>query len=167
MFPIQTNHCRTPGCANFGVPARTRPGKTGPSKDRDLRITSGELDLPRARSPLIECKACNGKGAIRSNTGIAEEIERIADYARPLEHRYACKTAGCPNEGLSIGEHRQRYTRYGYYKTRENPIYQCKACLRRVTRSRGKVSPGSTPGTRRSPPTCSRASPTSHRCAAR
>ena len=36
-FPVQVNHCRTPGCANFGVPARTRRGKTGPSVDRDFR----------------------------------------------------------------------------------------------------------------------------------
>ena len=26
--------------------------------------------------------------------------------------------------------------RYGYYKTRENPIYRCKACLRNVAVSR-------------------------------
>ncbi len=134
MFPIQTNHCRTPGCANFGVPARTKRGKTGPSRDRDLRykLTS----TAKGQEPAIECKACKGKGAIRSNAAIAEEIERIADYARPLEYRFACKTPGCPNEGRSVGEHRQHYTRYGYYKNRGNPIYQCKACLRRVTVSR-------------------------------
>ncbi len=35
--PFQVNHCRTPGYANFGAPSRTKRGKTGPSKDRDLR----------------------------------------------------------------------------------------------------------------------------------
>ncbi len=129
-FPIQTNHCRTPGCVNFGVPARTRPGKTGPSTDRDPHYAV--ISTSKGQEPALRCKACNGKGAVRSNAAIAEEIERIADYARPLEHRYACKTAGCPNEGRSVGEHRQHYTRYGYYKTRENPIYRCKACGRRV-----------------------------------
>ena len=129
-FPVQVNHCRTPGCANFGVPARTQPGKTGPSADRDLRykLTS----TAKGQEPAIECKACRGKGAVRSNEAIAEEIARIADYARPLEHRFACKTEGCANQGLSIGEHRQLYTKYGYYKTPENPIYRCKACGRRV-----------------------------------
>ncbi len=130
LFLIQTNHCRTPGCANFGVPARTRPGKTGPSTDRDPHYAV--ISTSKGQEPALRCKACNGKGAVRSNAAIAEEIERIADYARPLEHRYACKTAGCPNEGRSIGEHRQHYTRYGYYKIRENPIYRCKACGRRV-----------------------------------
>ena len=33
---VQVNHCRRPSCANFGVPARTEPGKTGPSPDRDM-----------------------------------------------------------------------------------------------------------------------------------
>ena len=130
-FPIQTNHCRTPGCANFGVPARSRRGKTGPSADRDLRYKLNST--AKGQEPAIECKACKGKGAVRSNTAIAEEVERIADYARPLEHRFACKTAGCANEGLSIGEHRHLYIKYGYYKVPGNPIYQCKACLRRVT----------------------------------
>ena len=134
LFPIQTNHCRTPGCANFGVPARTKPGKRGPSKDRDPHYAV--ISTSKGQEPALRCKACNGKGAVRSNAAIAEEIERIADYARPLEHRYACKTAGCPNEGLSIGEHRQLYIKCGYYKTPENRYYQCKACLRRVLVSR-------------------------------
>jgi DNA-directed RNA polymerase subunit RPC12/RpoP len=136
-FPVQVNHCRTPGCANFGVPARTKRGKTGPSADRDLRykLTS----TAKGQEPAIECKECRGKGAIRSNAAIAEEIARIADYARPLERRFACKTAGCANEGLSIGEHRHLYVKRGYYKTPDNPYYQCKACGRRVLVSR-KVS---------------------------
>ncbi len=133
-FPIQINHCRTPGCANFGVPARTKRGKTGPSRDRDLRYKLNST--AKGQEPAIECKACKGKGAIRSNTAIAEEVERIADYARPLEHRFACKTGGCANFGLSIDEHRDRYWRRGYYKTPENRYYQCKGCLRRVLVSR-------------------------------
>ena len=128
LFPIQTNHCRTPGCANFGVPARTKRGKTGPSKDRDLHYTLNST--AKGQEPAIECKACNGKGAIRSNAAIAEEIERIAGYARPPEYRFACKTEGCANEGLSIGAHRVCYRKAGHYK--DNPYYQCKACLRRV-----------------------------------
>ena len=133
-FPIQTNHCRTPGCANFGLPARTKRGKTGPSRDRDLRYKLNST--AKGQEPAIECKACKGKGAIRSNAAIAEEIERIADYARPLEHRFACKTEGCANFGLSIDEHRDRYLRRGYYKTPKNRYYQCKGCLRRVLVSR-------------------------------
>ena len=129
-FPVQVNHCRTPGCANFGVPARTKRGKTGPSKDRDLRYAV--ISTSKGQEPALRCKACNGKGAVRSNVAIAEEIERIADYARPLEYRYACKNQGCANFGLSIGEHRERYRKCGHYKTPENPYYQCKACLRRV-----------------------------------
>lgn len=27
---VQVNHCRQPSYANFGVPARIEPGKTGP-----------------------------------------------------------------------------------------------------------------------------------------
>ena len=129
-FGIQVNHCRTPGCANFGLPARTDPGKPGPSKDRDLRYKVNST--AKGREPAIECKACRGKGGIRSNAAIAEEVERIADYARPLEYRFACKTEGCANEGLSIGEHRHLYVKRGAYRTPVNCYYQCKACLRRI-----------------------------------
>ena len=129
-FPVQVNHCRTPGCANFGVPARTKRGKPGPSADRDLRYKLNST--AKGQEPAVECKACKGKGAVRSNVGIAEEIERIADYARPLEHRFACKTEGCANEGLSIGQHRHLYVKRGYYKTPDNPYYQCRVCKRRV-----------------------------------
>ena len=109
MFTIQTNHCRTPGCANFGVPARTKRGKTGPSADRDLRYAV--ISTSKGQEPALRCKACNDKGAIRSNAAIAEEIERIAGYARPLENRFACNTGGCTNFGLSIGEHRHLYVK--------------------------------------------------------
>ena len=129
-FPIQVNHCRTPGCANFGAPARTKRGKTGPSRDRDLRYAV--ISTSKGQEPALRCKACNGKGAIRSNAAIAEEIERIADYAQPLEYRVACNTEGCANFGRSIGEHRHLYVRRGYYKTPANRYYQCKGCLRRV-----------------------------------
>ena len=46
---LQVNHCKTPDCANFGVPARTEPGKTGPSPDRDR--TTRSTPPPRAKSP--------------------------------------------------------------------------------------------------------------------
>ena len=33
---IQVNHCKMPACENFSVPARSEPGKRGPSPDRDM-----------------------------------------------------------------------------------------------------------------------------------
>ena len=47
-----------------------------------------------------------------------------------------CRTPGCANFGLSIGEHRRLYVKRGYYRTPENPYYQCKGCLRRALVSR-------------------------------
>ena len=86
----------------------------------------------KGQEPAIECKACKGKGAICSNAAIAEKIERIAGYARPLEYRFACKTEACANEALSIGAHRERYRKAGYCRTPDNTYCQCKTCLRRV-----------------------------------
>ena len=53
---IHVNHYKMLDCSNFGVPTRTKPGKTGPSKDRDMHYKlhstkSGQI-------PSIRCKAC-------------------------------------------------------------------------------------------------------------
>ena len=68
-FPIQTNHCRTPGCANFGVPARTKRGKTGPSADRDLRYKLNST--AKGQEPAIECKVCKVSTAEQNCIGAA------------------------------------------------------------------------------------------------
>lgn len=65
---IQVNHCRMPGCGNFGVPARTEHGKTGPSADRDpTYVVTG---TNKGRIPALRCKSCGEKPAMKSNAGV-------------------------------------------------------------------------------------------------
>ena len=53
---IQVNHCRTPDCENYGLPARHRYGKAGRSPDRDLAYML--QDVTRDRVATFKCKAC-------------------------------------------------------------------------------------------------------------
>ncbi len=48
---LQVNHCRQPSCANFGIPARTEPGGTGPSADRDMRYKVHSTNKRGRRRP--------------------------------------------------------------------------------------------------------------------
>ena len=36
---VKVNRCPTPGCANFDAPAHMKRGKTGPSRNSDLRYS--------------------------------------------------------------------------------------------------------------------------------
>lgn len=69
---VQVNHCRMPGCSNFGVPALTEHGKTGPSADRDPNyVVTG---TNKGIIPAPRCKSCGEKPAMKSNAGVAADF---------------------------------------------------------------------------------------------
>ena len=74
---VQVNHCRKPGCANYGAPPRTMPGRTGPTAERDphYRLHSTNQGLV----PALLCKACGESPPVKSNAAIAEEIARLIE----------------------------------------------------------------------------------------
>ena len=131
---IQVNHCRNPGCENYGAAPRTMPGKTGPSAGRDpnykLHSTSGGL------APALMCKSCGESPPIKSNAGIADEIERLIglDGLRTVEEETACKNAACDNVGRAVAYHPREYIKVGYSPS-GGRYYECKHCRRRVTAS--------------------------------
>ena len=64
---IQVNFCKNPGCANYGVPARStirRGGSTGGGKVQD----SYELTSASAITPLLRCHGCSEQPPIKINT---------------------------------------------------------------------------------------------------
>ena len=119
-FPIQTNHCRTPGCANFGVPARTkrqaRPGRarTGTFATK----LNFDRQGPGARDRVQGCARA------RAPSARTRPSPRRSSASPTMPGRRntvtPCKTEGCANQGLSIGAHRERYRKAGHYK--EQPL---------------------------------------------
>ena len=67
-------------CRNYGVPARTQRQKPGPNPQRDpnYKLKSTNKGLV----PGIGCHACGESPPLRSNAGIAAEIERLIDEDR-------------------------------------------------------------------------------------
>lgn len=123
---IQVNHCKTPTCPNFGVPAAQAPeGKVNASQD-SYRVIGGRRSLRQ-----LTCHFCQRSSALRSNLAIAQEVTRL-DPMRWRAARTACGTSGCTAFGLPVGDHPQHYQRHGRTAAGE-PRYRCKACHATLT----------------------------------
>ena len=124
---IQVNHCRNPDCRNYGIPARTKPQKPGPSPDRDRNYKLKSTN--KGLVPGIGCHACGESPPLRSNSAIAAEIERLTreDQLHTVEERTSCRNPDCVNHSRSIGHHPGAYRKAGFA---ENGVrrYCCKTC---------------------------------------
>lgn len=134
---IQVNFCKNPTCANFARPASTAPqprGRGGDPALKDRYTISGTSDGPQLR-----CLACNEFIPVKSNAGIAEEIDRISRFLRPPPAP-CCPNEACGNHAITVEEEPERYWSHGETKAR-TVRYRCKACKRTFS--------GSGPATRR------------------
>ena len=114
---LQVNHCRMPGCENYGIPARHMPSKRGPSPDRDMHYS-----LHGGREghvPSLYCKSCKDRPPLRSNASIAAEVERLVDLGGLHTHEevVGCRNPDCENHGrlklprkATLGSDAQVYT---------------------------------------------------------
>ena len=129
---IQVNHCRMPGCGNFGVPARTEHGKTGPSADRDPNyVVTG---TNKGMIPALRCKSCGEKPAMKSNAGVAAEVRRISAAMVRLDEAASCRSPECANHGRSVATHPLGYRKQGHGASYSQRML-CRACGRRFTLS--------------------------------
>lgn len=123
---IQVNFCKNPTCANFARPANTTPqprGRPTSETQRDHYAISGTSDGPQLR-----CLACKEFIPIKSNAGIAEEIERLSRFLKPLSAP-SCPNKDCDNCGITVEAEPARYWAFG--KTNAGtPRFRCKACKR-------------------------------------
>ena len=129
---IQVNHCRTPDCENYGLPARHRYGKAGRSPDRDMAYML--QDVNRDRVATMKCKACGDVPPLKSNTSIVHEIERLTEATGvwSLEETTSCSNQDCKNHGQTIAAHRKSYQKDGRPKSRNGQYYRCKSCGRKM-----------------------------------
>ncbi len=130
---IQVNHCKTPDCANFGVPARTEQGKTGPSKDRDMNYKVHST--AKGQIPSIKCKSCGLNPPMKSNAGVADEVVRLlgVDGIPRPEESMGCSNAECASHARPFAAHPKLYWRRG--KVDGAQCWQCKSCGRRTLAS--------------------------------
>ena len=131
---VQVNHCKTPGCNNFGAPARHEPQRLGPSADRDMayKVDSGST------APSVRCKACGDNPPMKSNDGVAEEVARLVESGGLLlpDEAASCPNPECGNHGRSVASlGKAEYRRRGATADGRGRLYECKSCGRRFTSS--------------------------------
>ena len=80
---LQYNACKNPKCPQFGMPAEDIPLRSPPGA---YSILSGGKGYP-----LLKCNACGETPPLKSNLGIAQEVERLGNYLMP-------KVVFCPND---------------------------------------------------------------------
>ncbi len=125
---IQVNYCKYPPCKNYGVPPSLPKGvhrAKDPSADR-LPGTEYAIAARGAKLPTLVCALCNEHPPMKSNAGIAEELERIAGYLKP-EVSLSCPVEGCANHGVPTTAGTAYY--YAYGKSDEgSQRYKCRGC---------------------------------------
>ena len=125
---IQVNHCKMPDCSNFGIPARTKHGKRGPSADRDLHYKVHSTK--RGQIPSVRCKECKDNPPIKSNDSIRQEVDRLMgeDGIWTLEESTGCRNEDCDNHDRPVGFHPKEYRKRGKPKSGKGHYYECKQC---------------------------------------
>lgn len=114
---IQVNHCKSPNCINYGIPAEQT------STRGSNRYT---LDLHKAVSSCI-CTFCGEGFPLKSNLGIAEEVERMVSYLMPPAAA-CCHNKACSNHIDQVPVNTAgAYVSFG--KTLiGNPRWRCNVC---------------------------------------
>ena len=133
---IQVNFCKKPGCKNFGVPASLNiqpKGRPNGSRVRDGYAISGT----GRKDSALKCSECGEYHPIKSNQGIAEELERMLAPFRgaPLS---TCPNSTCPNHFRPLGSAKGLYKSKGYTKANSRR-YQCQECGKTFSVSRSTL----------------------------
>ena len=128
---IQVNFCKNPACPNYGVPASLK--KYAHRSKAPTLLPGTEYTLTgKARGagniPSLKCQLCGEQPPIKSNLGIAEEIERLSAYL--WEKRApSCPNPACLNHGVGISYGKPYYYSYGRSDI-GSQRYKCRSCTK-------------------------------------
>jgi len=127
---IQVNFCKNPVCANYGV----IPGlKKGAHRSKALPDVAGTEYRLTAKSRAgkgsiagLVCLLCKESLPLKSNLGVAQEVERISAYL--WEKREAsCPNPACLNHGVVISTGKRHCSAYGRSAI-GSQRYKCLSC---------------------------------------
>lgn len=115
---FQVNHCKSPVCQNYGVPPEQASVRGKNCYTLDSRN--------RGISSCI-CTFCGEGFPLKSNLGIAEEVERMAAYLSPPDAVF-CRNDACANhtDQVPVGT-AGAYASFGKTTT-GSPRWRCSVC---------------------------------------
>ena len=117
---FQVNHCKSPVCSNYGIPPEQTSVR---GKNRYI------LDSRNQGTSSCICTFCGEGFPLKSNLGIAEEVERMASYLSPPEAVF-CRNDACANHAgqVPVGT-AGAYASFG--KTAiGSPRWRCSVCAK-------------------------------------
>jgi transposase-like protein len=121
---IQVNFCKNPLCDNYGVPAsvdKQPRGRNTQLKERDSYTLVGS----GRHVPMLHCHKCGEYPTLKSNKGIAEEVDRMHLFL--CEKKVSCPHGACANHDISIDAGKTYYSSFG--KTSGgSQRFKCKSC---------------------------------------
>jgi transposase-like protein len=122
---IQVNFCKNPRCDNYGVPS-TLKKHAHRAKSVAAPGTEYILSGTGRGTPRLGCRLCKEAPPIKSNQGIAAELNRLMGHLAPSAP-ICCPTPNCPNRVFAVSARSKHY--YSNGKTEiGSPRYKCRAC---------------------------------------
>jgi transposase-like protein len=121
---IQVNYCKNPKCKNYGRPAKPKVsrGKVAAGKKRLTDVYT--VNASGWDMPVLHCKECGESPPMKSNVGIAQELDRFKSLLAETDN--GCQNPECENFGVSLRA-KKRYQKFGTTASGD-PRYRCKAC---------------------------------------
>lgn len=115
---FQVNHCKSPVCQNYGVPP-----EQASVRGKNCYI----LDSRNRGISLCICTFCGEGFPLKSNLGIAEEVERMAAYLSPPDAVF-CRNDACANhiDQVPVGT-AGAYASFGKTSI-GSPRWRCSVC---------------------------------------
>lgn len=117
---VQVNHCKTPGCVNFGKPAAQNASRTH-TRDDGYTIIGA-----KRQARILSCRYCKRASMMRSNLSITQEIDRLDTVGRRLK-RASCPEPSCSSYESAVLTFPGQYFSHGKTKAGE-PRFRCKSC---------------------------------------
>jgi len=138
---IQVNFCKNPTCANYGVPPSLKKGarrsKAAPTATGTEYRLSGSARMGALVAPAsLMCLLCKETIPLKSNLGVAEEVERISSYLWK-KREASCPNPACLNNGVPTSAGKSYYAAYGKSGI-GSQRYKCHGCQK--TFSIGKAT---------------------------
>lgn len=131
---IQVNFCKNQFCLNYGKPAslenqKRRRRKKGAATTAPDTYTVGASGKDQ---PRLICDLCGESFAMKSNLGIAEELQRISAPLQKPHVQLTCPKEDCANNAHSVFRSPRRYMPFGKTKA-GNPRFRCRICGKTFT----------------------------------
>lgn len=126
---INYNFCKNPQCKQFGLPISQEMKKGGNTYNLTGVSKGGIVNIPHAK-----CNCCGDIFPLKSNLGIAEEVDRLYSYLKTEDMVHSCSNQDCANHSVPLGT-KKAYIAFGTTAS-GGKRYRCNLCKKTFTISK-------------------------------